>query len=252
MKFSIIIPTFNREDKIQKSINSVLKQTIEDSFEIIIVDDGSTDNTEKVVKSYRDSKIQYVKLAINSGGPNRPKNIGSNCAKGEWLIFLDSDDTIVFNSLNEINKILNQNNKIDLLFSACKDFNGNITSNNPNYNGFISTKKYFQGKVSGEYLPIVRKNVFDEFLFIENIIGGEGVTWKLISKSYGVYISNYVARIYDNHGENRVSTKNSAFFKRVLKCHLVDLSVHWKTYLLVYPNGLLKLFVKIFYYSIKS
>ncbi len=87
---SVIIPTFNRAHLIRETIASVLKQTYQ-NFEIIIVDDGSTDNTAEVVKSYSDPRISYF-YQPNSGLPAKARNTGLARASGEFIAFLDSDD----------------------------------------------------------------------------------------------------------------------------------------------------------------
>lgn len=89
-KISIVIPTFNRAHLIKKAIESVLSQTFED-FEIIIVDDGSTDNTSEIINNLQDERINYIKLEKNSGSC-AARNKGIKISKGEWIAFLDSDD----------------------------------------------------------------------------------------------------------------------------------------------------------------
>ncbi|MCK4325602.1 glycosyltransferase family 2 protein [bacterium] len=87
---SVIVPTYNREHLIGSAIQSVLNQTYQD-FEIIIVDDGSTDNTEEVVKSFNDERIQYIRHRENWGAP-AARNTGIRVARGEYIAFQDSDD----------------------------------------------------------------------------------------------------------------------------------------------------------------
>ena len=89
-KVSIIIPTYNREDLIQRAIKSITGQTNQD-YEIIIADDASTDNTEEVIKSIQNSKIIYFKLDKNSG-QCVSRNLAIKKARGEYIGFLDSDD----------------------------------------------------------------------------------------------------------------------------------------------------------------
>ena len=88
---SVIIPTYNRAHIISRSIKSVLCQTYQD-FELIIMDDGSTDNTEEIVKYFDDSRIRYIRRKINSGGPVIPTNEGIEAARGEYIAIQDSDD----------------------------------------------------------------------------------------------------------------------------------------------------------------
>ena len=87
---SVIIPTYNRGFILEETINSVLNQTYQ-FYELIIVDDASTDNTENIVKEIKDNRIKYIKLDVNSKG-TKPRNIGINLSKGKYIAFLDSDD----------------------------------------------------------------------------------------------------------------------------------------------------------------
>lgn len=90
MRISIIIPTYNRGALIRRAINSILKQSYKE-FELIIIDDYSTDNTEEIVKSIQDDRIRYVKLEKNCGA-NKARNIGVDLSKYELIAFQDSDD----------------------------------------------------------------------------------------------------------------------------------------------------------------
>lgn len=90
MSVSVIIPTYNSAPLISKAINSVLNQTYQD-FEIIIIDDGSTDNTAEVIETFKDSRIKYIKQ--ENAGPAQARNNGIQSAKGEYIAFLDADDT---------------------------------------------------------------------------------------------------------------------------------------------------------------
>lgn len=87
---SIILPTYNREHMVGKAIESVLKQSYTD-FELIIIDDGSTDKTEQVIASYNDKRIRYYRMQEN-GGQSKARNRGMQMAKYDYLAFEDSDD----------------------------------------------------------------------------------------------------------------------------------------------------------------
>ncbi|MFA5393562.1 MAG: glycosyltransferase [Candidatus Ratteibacteria bacterium] len=87
---SVVLPTYDRAHLIGRAIQSVLDQTYPD-FEIIVVDDGSTDNTEAAVKDFKDKRIRYIKHGENKGGP-AARNTGIKAARGKYIAFQDSDD----------------------------------------------------------------------------------------------------------------------------------------------------------------
>lgn len=91
-KVSIITPTFNRSHTIRGAIDSVLAQDFQD-WEMIIVDDGSTDNTEGIVRGYADKRIRY--FTKPNGGPSKARNFGISHASGDWIMYLDSDDKLL-------------------------------------------------------------------------------------------------------------------------------------------------------------
>ena len=87
-KVSVIVPTYNRADRLERALNSIVSQTYQD-FELIVVDDGSTDKTSQLMKSF--PKAQYFYIKKNSG-VSKARNVGLAFAKGELICFLDSDD----------------------------------------------------------------------------------------------------------------------------------------------------------------
>ncbi|ALF54790.1 family 2 glycosyl transferase [Nostoc piscinale CENA21] len=87
---SVIVPTFNRANLLPRAISSILQQTLS-NFELIIVDDGSTDNTAEVVKEFTDPRIKFLPLGKNYGG-SYARNQGIKAASTELIAFLDSDD----------------------------------------------------------------------------------------------------------------------------------------------------------------
>lgn len=101
MKFSIILPTYNRAKFIKNAINSVLNQTFID-FELIIIDDGSTDHTREIVTNIKDSRIKYHYQ--ENAERSAARNKGIELAKGRWICFLDSDDEYLPNHLAVINE----------------------------------------------------------------------------------------------------------------------------------------------------
>lgn len=113
MKFSIITITYNRGYLIAETIQSVLNQTHQD-FEHIIVDDGSTDETEKIVKNFNDNRIKYFGMK-RIGNLNTLRNFGIKKSSGTVIALLDSDDIWVANKLEIVVEVFNSNNEIKFI-----------------------------------------------------------------------------------------------------------------------------------------
>lgn len=93
---SVIMATYNRASTIERAVKSVLNQTFKD-FELVIIDDGSKDNTEVVVKAFNDSRITYYKK--ENGGQSSARNYGIKRVKGRYIMFLDDDDEFIDTAL---------------------------------------------------------------------------------------------------------------------------------------------------------
>lgn len=114
--FSVVIPAYNCESIIDKTINSVLNQTFRD-FELIVVDDGSTDGTLNIIKNIKDSRI--TTFTIKNGGPGNARNFGISKTNGKYLILIDSDDFLEENNFEIRSRYLLDDN-VDLLIGAYK------------------------------------------------------------------------------------------------------------------------------------
>lgn len=112
---SIIVPTFNRAHIIKQAIESVQRQTY-NNWELIIVDDGSTDDTDHVVSSFHDDRIVYCKKA--NQGPSAARNKGVGIAKGTWVAYLDSDDILYPDYLEVMMESLEAYPKV--VFAICR------------------------------------------------------------------------------------------------------------------------------------
>ena len=103
VKFSIIVPVYNTEEYLERCIESILKQTFDD-FEIILVNDGSTDNSKKIITDYQKQYPEKIKVVNKkNGGLSSARNKGVSKAKGEYLLFVDSDDYIEKGLLKTLN-----------------------------------------------------------------------------------------------------------------------------------------------------
>ena len=117
---SVIIPLFNAEDFVGECLDSLLLQTFQD-FEVIVVDDCSTDNGVKVVESYREKfgdRLTISRTEVNSGGGGYvPRNIGLSLAKGEYIYFVDADDLVLLTALETLYAAAKENDADVVYFS---------------------------------------------------------------------------------------------------------------------------------------
>ena len=115
-KISVIIPTYNRAHYIRFAIRSVLNQTFSD-FELIIVDDGSIDNTRWIVNSFKDERIIYLPREVNKG-PAAARNAGIKSSNGKLIAFLDDDDEWLPEKLECQVKVIEENPEVGLVYAG--------------------------------------------------------------------------------------------------------------------------------------
>ncbi len=167
-KVSVIIPTFNRAQFIRRTIDSVLNQTYRD-YEIIIIDDGSTDNTKEVVESYGD-KVRYYRQANN--GVATARNTGIAKADGEYIAFLDSDDIFLTENLETKISFFESHPNEYWVYSDWQyvDEKGNLLqhgSQKYNYshrqlNGSIFNELIYHRNFISPCTVVLKKSVFDK------------------------------------------------------------------------------------------
>ena len=123
MKFSVVIPVYNRQDVVKSAIQSVINQDYQD-WECIVVDDASTDNTFNVCQgfSHEDPRIKITQLAKNSG-VSAARNAGLEMLSGEYILFLDSDDVLASNAMSTLSTILGEQAVDIAVFGTSQEWN---------------------------------------------------------------------------------------------------------------------------------
>lgn len=199
--FSIVIPLYNKERLITRTLKSVLDQTFT-QYEVLIVDDGSTDNSLNMVKSLKDTRIRI--LSKQNGGVSSARNFGIKNAKNSWIAFLDADDLWHPNHLQETYKAINGNKKLFWVFSnfvISGNGNENIV-NKVNYNGYIADVLDFlnEGGMIQTSCTCIKTNVFenDNFLFNEKVRTSEDrELWYKLALNYpNVFFNRHVLNSY--------------------------------------------------------
>lgn len=138
---SIIIPLYNKELSIKQTLDSLSAQQGE--FEVVIVDDGSTDQSYSIAKEYaaKDSRILLLKQP--NGGPSKARNIGVRQAKGEWILFLDADDELLPGALATFAEYARRWPDADMLLMEVMVTDGNVSH---------LAKKYKDGQIKYPFL----------------------------------------------------------------------------------------------------
>lgn len=146
---SVIIPTWNRADTIEKAVRSALSQTLPPS-EVLVCDDGSTDNTRELVHAINDARVRWLQ-GPRGGRPAIPRNRGIKESRGEWLAFLDSDDEWL-------------PEKLEKQLCLAKNLNCKAISSNAH--------RFVPGKgIEGDLLSRTNEQItFDDLLYVNQII----------------------------------------------------------------------------------
>lgn len=165
--FSVIIPTYNTGKIICKTLDSLVAQTYK-NFEVIISDDGSTDDTLFYVKTYLASLNIKILANENWGGPARPRNLGIKVASSDWLAFLDHDD---FWERDKLEVILKYLNDYDVIFHDLKIYTVNKKTNKTVKGQSLGSNPFIGLMTGGNAIPnssaVVRKSLVEEVDYID-------------------------------------------------------------------------------------
>jgi glycosyltransferase involved in cell wall biosynthesis len=211
-EISIIIPFFNRAWCLSRSLNSAYK-FLENigGGEIVLIDDGSTDESDIVIQKFFDTHFNYninhKFIKQKNKGVCSAKNTGALLASNAWIIFLDSDDELIPESAQKVIFYLNSPNQSVLNFFSCIDEENNLIGKKSStllkrtFNDFI-----LKG-TDGESLPIIRRDVFISYLYDEDIKGFESLSYIRIVKNFGFAVINpiIVRKYYTSH-DDRLSS----------------------------------------------
>ncbi len=208
--FSIIIPTYNRGDFIFKTIESLLSQKYT-NYEIIIVDDGSTDNTEEIVKNYLSDNIFYFKKT--NGERAAARNFGTIKARGEYVNFFDSDDLATDIHLMEASTIINNNSYPEVfhLNYVVQDIDNNILSKGPIISNFKN--QIIDGNPFSCNGVFIRKDIALENPFNETreLSASEDYElWLRLASKYEILCSSTVSSIVIQHDNRSVTSMKDA------------------------------------------
>lgn len=206
---SVIVTTFNRAALLSQTINSILGQTYSD-FELIVVDNMSTDDTEGYVGGIPDARVRYFRnpnhgvIAIN-------RNFGIQHARGRYIAFCDDDDLWMHNKLDRQVAIMERNLSLGMCYSNAESFSDRITIKKA-----ICRRVYRDHLfhlLRGNYIPnssvLIRKSVFDQLgmLTIDRTLREDYQMWLRIARSYPLFGIDVSLIRYRVHPQNVAGNK---------------------------------------------
>jgi glycosyltransferase involved in cell wall biosynthesis len=213
--FSIIIPTYNRASIIEKTVRTALQQTFQD-FEIIVSDDGSTDNTKDVIASMNDPRIRYIYQENRERSAAR--NHGIENAKGAYICFLDSDDYYLPNHLQSLHDFIHEKAKpVSMIFTDQEYLvNGEIREAESIPLQGQDPVMYFLKNPVVPARVCIHAEILQHVRFREDIVIVEDtVLWVGIAMRFPVlHLAKHTIR-YHLHDDNSVNIKKNAFLPRL-------------------------------------
>jgi glycosyltransferase involved in cell wall biosynthesis len=210
-RVSVVIPTHNRAHLIQRALRSVLEQTVQD-WECFVVDDGSVDDTESVVRAIGDARVQYLRHPVNRGG-SAARNTGIRAAQGKWVGFLDSDDEWLPRKLERQLAQLEASELPDLalVYSGFTTVRGDSETppTAPVYRGRVFDQLLRSNVIGSTSLALVRRDVllalggFDEALPAKQDVD----LWLRLARDHQVdFVPEPLVRMHEGRGERRITT----------------------------------------------
>ena len=221
LKFSIVIPTFNRAPHIGLAIQSLLDQTY-GNFEILVIDDGSTDNTKDVVKTFSDSRVRYIAQENRERGAAR--NNGIKNATGDIIGFLDSDDVVLADHLEKTATLIHSHDK-DSVFVMSYRIEEDGKTKNVILPGEVN-HELINGNLFSCNGVFLRKAVTEKFMFSEDRDLSALEDWELwlrIAASYKIVTSPEITSIIIQHDQRsvmltsveKIEKRFAAFYRHV-------------------------------------
>lgn len=216
--FSIIIPTYNRASFITATVESVLKQDYP-NFEIIIVDDGSTDNTQEIVKAILDPRVNYYKK--ENGERAKARNYGAQLAKGAYVNFFDSDDLLYPNHLSVALEIIKTNDSPEIFHQNydIQNILNNSVAPSKKIEGDLNLKLVKSGNLLSCNGVFIRKDIALAFPFNEDreLSASEDYElWLRLAARFKIYYTNTITSSIVNHDQRSVlNFKKEKLIKRL-------------------------------------
>ena len=222
--FSVVIPLYNKELSIQNTILSVLNQSYQ-NFEIVVINDGSTDSSVNAVKSISDERIRLIHQ--ENQGVSAARNRGIKEASYEWIAFLDGDDLWGANHLEEIIKMMNAFPDEKVFVTSFEYSDKRKMFKHDRKSSFFKIDNYFKEAmkefIMWTSIVVVNKGCFEQVEgFNVNINRGEDLDlWMRLAKNYNIIKSQKVTAIYNIEDPKSLTQSKWKYEKSILS--IIDL-----------------------------
>lgn len=200
---SVIINVYNGEKYIKKCLDSIINQTYK-NLEILIINDGSTDETFKICESYKDDRIRIINQ--ENMGLSKARNVGIENAKGEYFYFIDVDDWIELDTIEYLYDLCKKNNTLISTCKAVKVFDYNITKSNEKEKIEVLSQTQMLAKILVSkdadvaiWNKLIHKELFKEIRFENRIANDVVVSYKLVLATEKISYSNQKKYYYLQH-----------------------------------------------------
>lgn len=235
---SVIINVYNGEKYIRKCLDSVLKQTYE-NLEILIINDGSTDGTLEICKTYKDKRLRIT--TTENKGLSASRGVGISKAKGEYLYFVDVDDVI-------------EPDTIEYLYGLCKKHKAKMAtcgvSEKMNHNSLKNKKDDVKVFTAEEYLKknvmsvdyainlwnkLMKKDIFENVVFLKEVISDDLATTYKLTIAAGRIVMGKSVKYYYIRNDDSMTVKWKNDFKRSVDIYNISIT-RYNDIKKVYPN----------------
>ena len=231
MMFSFVVPAYNAERSIRSCLDSILVQTFSD-FEIVVINDGSTDSTLEILKEYLKKEKKLHVYSFKNSGVSITRQRGINLSNGEYIILVDSDDTVNPNLLEKLYTVICEHNNPDIIRYQAKLLNDCDYKDHDRYNFFDDSKAVLSGldalkewsipgkKYAVYWLFAFRRTVFSNVLFFPDLKCHEDIALipLLVAASKSIVTLSYIGYNYTcNNPGSITNTKNKEACKGLCK-----------------------------------
>lgn len=216
---SVVIPTHNRVDLLPRAITSALNQTYND-IEVIVVSDGSTDNTDAFMQKYdNDGRVRYINYSPAKGG-NYARNTGIDAAKGEYVAFLDDDDEWLPTKIERQVALMEADNEVGLVYTGinCIYVNESICySFKPTLRGNLSKKILFRNYIGSTSSVMLRQSLCRSCRFDENLQALQDFDlWiKVMQGCKADVVSEPMVNYYNYRNQTQVSSSTAKYIQAI-------------------------------------